>query len=192
MLRYLFILTALLESLTALALLVLPAVSLALLLDVAAEAPPAVFFVSRVAGAALLALGSASWLARNDENSPARFGLLVGILVYDVVVAALLAYAGLALSMAGIALWPAVALHTGLALWCVVCLRSQKIRSYWTKVQLPSSTPLLTIPPRTLSANRCRWRCELSVAGPLQTGRPILFMRGIRNMVFLTTEEADR
>jgi hypothetical protein len=133
--RFLLILTALIELGAGLALLVLPAVPLVLLLDVAAEAPPAVFVVSRVAGAALLALGSASWLARHDHHSPAGFGLLVGILVYDVVVAALLAYAGFALGMPGIVLWPAVALHTGLALWCVVCLRGQIIRPYWTKVQ---------------------------------------------------------
>ena len=42
------------------------------------------------------------------------------MLIYDVAAAALLAYAGLALSLVGIALWPAVVLHAALAVWCVV------------------------------------------------------------------------
>ena len=36
--------------------------------------------------------------------------------------AVLLARAGLVLKMAGIALWPAVTLHPGLAIWCGLCL----------------------------------------------------------------------
>ncbi len=38
---------------------------------------------------------------------------------------ALFAYAGLVLSMVGIALWPAVALHAALAVWCVVYIRER-------------------------------------------------------------------
>src|SRR5262249_36575021 len=78
--------------------------------------------IARVAGAALLAIGVACWLARGDERSPAQLGLLAGVLIYDVAAAVLLAYAGLVLSMVGIALWPAVVLHTALAVWCVLCL----------------------------------------------------------------------
>jgi hypothetical protein len=49
-------------------------------------------------------------------------GLLTGVLIYDLAAAAVLAYAGLFLDMAGLALWPAVALHAALAFWCVVCI----------------------------------------------------------------------
>jgi hypothetical protein len=48
--------------------------------------------------------------------------LLAGALVYDVAVAALLAYSGLFSSLVGIALWPAVVLHALLAVWCGVGL----------------------------------------------------------------------
>ena len=34
------------------------------------------------------------------------------------------AYAGLAVQMAGPALWPAVVLHTVLTIWCLLCLRA--------------------------------------------------------------------
>jgi hypothetical protein len=78
--------------------------------------------VTRLAGAALLAIGIACWLARNDHGRAAQIGLLAGVLIYDVAAAALLAYAGLVLHMVGLALWPAVVLHAALAFWCIVCL----------------------------------------------------------------------
>jgi hypothetical protein len=118
---WLLMVTALLEVATGLLLLFLPSIPLALLLDVSSAAPEAVF-IARIFGAALLAIGVASYLARNDRNGPAQLGVLTGVLIYDAAAAILLAYAGLVLKMVGIALWPAVGLHTALALWCLWCL----------------------------------------------------------------------
>lgn len=78
--------------------------------------------MSRVAGAALLAIAVACWPARNDPGCPAQRGLLFGVLIYDLAAAALLVYAGLFLDMAGVALWPAVVVHVVLAVWCAACL----------------------------------------------------------------------
>jgi hypothetical protein len=122
--RLLLLVTAFIEVGTGLLLLFLPSVPLALLLGVAQAAPEALL-VGRVAGAALLAIGVASWLGRRDDRNPAQLGLLTGVLIYDGAAAVLLAGAGLFLNMAGIALWPAVVLHAALAVWCVVCLRVQ-------------------------------------------------------------------
>jgi hypothetical protein len=119
--KYFLVVTALGEVGTGLLLLFLPSVLLALLLGVEKAAPEALL-AARIAGAALLAIGVACWLARNDHGSPALRGLLAGVLIYDVSAAALLAYAGLALGMVGIALWPGVVAHTALAVWCVVCI----------------------------------------------------------------------
>src|SRR5262249_23386925 len=119
--KYLLIVTAFGEVGTGLLFLFLPSVPFALLLGAESAAAEALF-VGRVAGAALLAIGVACWLARNDDGRPAQLGLLTGVLIYDAAAAALLAYAGLALSMVGIALWPAVVLHAALAVWCIVCL----------------------------------------------------------------------
>jgi hypothetical protein len=116
------IVTAFVEAGTGLLLLYLPSVPLALLLG-ASPASPEALFVTRLAGAALLAIGVACWLARSDYGSPAQLGLLTGVLIYDVAADALLAYAGLALSLVGLALWPAVVPHTALAVWCGACLR---------------------------------------------------------------------
>jgi hypothetical protein len=118
---WLLIGTAFIEVGTGLALLVVPSVPLALLLGVSVAVPEALL-VGRVAGAALLALGVASWLGRDDRQGRAQLGLLTGLLIYDGVAAALLGYAGLGMSMAGTLLWPAVVLHTALAAWCLVCL----------------------------------------------------------------------
>ena len=119
------IVTALVEVGTGLSLLFLPSIPLALLLGVSGAAP-ATAVIARVAGAALLAIGVASFLARSDQHSPAQLGLLTGVLIYDAAAAVLLAYAGAVLKMAGIALWPAVALHTALAAWCVACFWGNK------------------------------------------------------------------
>jgi hypothetical protein len=120
----LFIVTALVEVGTGLLLLVLPTVPLDLLLgDEGEAASPEAVFISRVTGAALLAIGVACWMGRNDRAGPAQLGLVAGVLIYDVTAAGLLVYAALILRMVGLALWPAFALHSALAVWCAGCLR---------------------------------------------------------------------
>lgn len=121
-LKELFLITAVVEVVTGLALLALPANVLSTLLGIR-SATEETLFVGRIFGAALLAIGVASALARDDAGSSAQRGVLIGILIYDVLVALLFVYAGLGLQMAGPALWPAVALHTLLAGWCVLCLQ---------------------------------------------------------------------
>jgi len=117
----LLIVTALVESITGLLLLLVPALAVALLLGASSPAPETLL-VSRIAGAALLAIGVDCWMARNDHGRAAQLGLLVGVLIYDLAAAALLAYGGLILNMYGVALWPAVILHAALAVWCLACI----------------------------------------------------------------------
>jgi hypothetical protein len=114
--------TALVESGTGLLLLVAPRVPLSLLLGLVTAAPEAEF-ISRIASAALTAIGVACWQARGDQNGSALRGLLTGLLIYNVTAAALLTYAGTVLDMVGIVLWPGVALHTVLAGWCAACFK---------------------------------------------------------------------
>lgn len=115
------IVTAIVEIGTGLFLLLVPARLLSLLLGFA-ESGPETMFVGRWVGAALLAIGVISALALPGGGAALR-AVLSGILVYDVVVALLIAYAGAGLGWAGPALWPAVLLHTVLAVWCAFCLR---------------------------------------------------------------------
>ena len=114
-------LTAIIEAATGLALIAVPAIVVRLLLG--AEISGASIPLGRVAGAALLALGVACWLARNDRQSRTARGLVVAMLVYNIVATAVLAFAGIGLGLHGVALWPAVVLHAAMAIWCIVCLR---------------------------------------------------------------------
>jgi hypothetical protein len=118
--KWLLIATAFVELGTGLSLLCLPSFPLELLLGVSPAAPEAEF-IARIAGAALLAIGVVCWQARSDRNSPTQRGVLAGVLIYDVAAAGLLAFAGSGLGMTGIALWPAVVLHSALAAWCAKC-----------------------------------------------------------------------
>jgi hypothetical protein len=125
-LKLLFIVMAALEIATGLALLGSPSLPVSLLLGVSLDTPGALM-VARVAGAAVLSLGVACWLARDDGQSRAMRGLIAAMLLYNVAVAALLASAGLGMKLAGVALWPAVIVHSALAVWCIVCLRAKSV-----------------------------------------------------------------
>ncbi len=115
-------LTAIIETATGLALMAVPSIVVRLLLGSVIDAPTAVM-PGRVAGAALTALGVACWLARGDTQSRAARGLVATMLLYNVATVAFLAFAGLGLKLHGVALWPAVVLHAGMAVWCIACLR---------------------------------------------------------------------
>jgi len=118
--------TAAVETATGLALLGLPSLVVSLLLGGSLETPAALV-VARVTGEALLSLGTACWLARNDEKSRAAVGLVAAILLYNVAAVAVLAYAGLGAGLSGAGLWPAVLIHVALAVWCIARLRTRQM-----------------------------------------------------------------
>jgi len=115
-------LTAIIETATGLGLMATPSVVVRLLLGSPLDTSAAVM-LARVAGAALLALGVACWLARDDTQSRAARGLVVAMLMYNIPATAVLAFAGIGLGLHGVVLWPAVVLHAAMAIWCIVCLR---------------------------------------------------------------------
>ena len=121
--KKLLVVSAWLEAVTGVALMVSPAPPVLLLVGAALDTTGGLI-VARVAGAALLALGLACWLARNDGRSHAARGLVAAMLLYNVAAVAVLVYAGLGLKLSAIGLWPAVVLHMGMGAWCVGCLRS--------------------------------------------------------------------
>jgi hypothetical protein len=118
---YFLIATGLGEGGTGLLLLGSPSVLLRLLLGVD-QASPEESVVARIAGAALLTIGVACWMGRNDHTGHAQNGLMLGILIYDLAAAGILGHAGWFLGLVGTALWPAVGLHIALAVTCVACI----------------------------------------------------------------------
>src|SRR5205823_13791407 len=118
-------LTGIIETATGLGLVAVPSVVVRLLLGSPLGTSAAVM-LARVAGAALLALGVACWLARDDTQSLTARGLVVAMLMYNIVATAVLAFAGIGLGLHGVALWPAVILHAAMGAWCVACLRGSR------------------------------------------------------------------
>lgn len=112
--------SAVLEVGTGLTFLAAPAAGIRLLLG--ADLSGAGIPLGRVCGAALLALGVACWLARPDSESRAANGLVIAMTAYDLAAVAVLAAAGLVSRPTGVGLWPAVALHAAMAVWCLIGL----------------------------------------------------------------------
>ena len=113
--------TAVVELTTAAALFAVPSWVAKLLLGVGLDSPAATV-VARIAGAALLSIGLTCWLARSSPEGASDNGRVAGLLTYNIAVALLLALAAIVEHLRGIGLWPAVALHAGLSIWCGACL----------------------------------------------------------------------
>ena len=124
MARTLLIVSAVVETAIGLTLLLSPPLVAGLLLGASLDAPAALI-VGRMTGAALLSLGGACWLARNDGSSRARRALVASMLLYNCAAVAILAHAGAGVRLVGVLMWPTVVLHAGLAVWCIVCLRGR-------------------------------------------------------------------
>jgi hypothetical protein len=122
--KVLLIVTAAAETATGLALAGVPLLVISLLLGGSLDSPAALV-LARMTGAALVSLGVACWLARNDAGSRAARGLVGALLLYNAAAVAVLAYAGAGLRLYGIGLWPTVILHAALAGWCIACLRNR-------------------------------------------------------------------
>ena len=124
--RSLLAVTAVLEAVAGLALVVSPALFVGLLLGTSFDTP-AGLAVGRITGAALVALAVACWVARDNPPGRAAQGLIAAMLFYNIAVVAILTHARIFSNIFGIAFWPAVVLHGVMAVWCVAGLRVRRI-----------------------------------------------------------------
>jgi hypothetical protein len=126
--KRLFIVTAVIEVGAGVALLCCPSATVNLLLGSGLDTSPAVT-LGRVAGAALLTLGIACWLAQYDAQSCAARGLVSAMWLYNLGAVIILGTAGVRSQPVGVALWPAVVLHAAMAAWCITSLLKKGERS---------------------------------------------------------------
>jgi hypothetical protein len=115
--KKLLILAAISEALTGLILLVYPPIVIRLLF--ASETTGAGVLMSRLAGLSLISLGVACWPDRNMLRA------FLGMLTYGLLAALFLIYVGVN-GVAGILLWPAVAVHIGLSVLLVWAWRIER------------------------------------------------------------------
>jgi hypothetical protein len=115
--KALLVVTAVVEATAGVILLLAPSWVAAVLLGARLESAEAAV-VARIAGAALFSIGLTCWLVRNSPEGGAHTARIAGLLAYNAAVAALLAFAAIGQHLHGIALWPAVALHLALSIWC--------------------------------------------------------------------------
>ena len=108
--KKLLVLTAAVEGLTGLILLVYPPIVIRLLFG--SEISGTSVLISRLTGIALIALVAACW---PDGN---LFRAFFGMLTYNLLATLFLVYAGL-IGASGFLLWPAVALHATLSILLV-------------------------------------------------------------------------
>jgi hypothetical protein len=120
--KKLYIVTAVIEVGAGAALLCFPSAMVALLLGSPLNTS-AVVTLGRLSGAALFALGIACWLAHYDAQSRAARGLVSAMALYNLSAVVILGAAGIWSRPVGIALWPAVVLHTAMTVWCITCLQ---------------------------------------------------------------------
>ena len=119
--KQLLIVTALIEVGASVSILCCPSATVALLLGAPLDTPSAIS-LGRVAGAALFALGLASWLAHYDEKSRAARGVVGAMVLYNLGTVVILVVAALGSQPGGVILWLAIVLHTAMTAWCAASL----------------------------------------------------------------------
>ena len=117
--KSLLVVTAIAELGAGLMLLIAPSPVVKFLLGAGLESPESVL-LGKFAGSALLAIGLSCWLGRNEPG-----GLVAGLLLYNAALVILFLDAGVIDKMQGIGIWPAVAVHAALAIWCAARLRGR-------------------------------------------------------------------
>lgn len=120
--KLLLIVTAVLEAATGLALLLMPSLTVSMLVGVPLDTP-AGMVAGRIAGAALVAVAIACWQARYGERGGPSTGIVRALLFYNFAAMVVFVYAGIRLELRSALLWPAILLHLGLGVWCLLDLR---------------------------------------------------------------------
>ena len=122
--KNLLLVTALLEAVTGLMMILFPSFLAKLLLGSTLESAVAVT-IAQIAGLAILTLGIASWRARVHWQSEAARGLVTAMTFYNTGILIVLVYAGTGLGFFCPGLWAVVVVHLLMAAWCISSLMNK-------------------------------------------------------------------
>jgi hypothetical protein len=117
--------SALLEFLTGLALVLVPDTMIALLFG--AKADPVSRMIARVCGVALISISIACWAARTGPDSRARLGTIRAITFYNLGAGLLLVASAATGKFHGIVIWSVGLLHLALAVAFIISRGSAEI-----------------------------------------------------------------
>jgi hypothetical protein len=109
--------TAAIEVMTGLVLIAFPSMLVMILLGSSLDGPAALT-IARIAGVAILTLGSACWLSRNDSQGKNARRLVTALAIYNIGTIIVLIYAGLGLGLSCFGLWGVVMIHAVMGVWC--------------------------------------------------------------------------
>jgi len=119
--KNLLVVSALIELGAGIMLVCLPSTAVVLLTGAPLETTAALT-VTRIGGAALLALGVACALACKETQCRTARGIIIAMLLYNLTAAAIIGFAGIGYGLSGLLLWPGAILHLLTAVWCVAGL----------------------------------------------------------------------
>jgi hypothetical protein len=121
MIRAFFIYTAIIEALTGIGLLLMPAIVSRILLGAELRGHLDII-LAMVAGAAIFSIGLLSWLSGRNLNIKWS---VPPLLLYNFLISLILLYAVLGLGFAGIPIWLIIIFHLFQSLVCIALLRKQ-------------------------------------------------------------------
>ena len=119
MTRILLTVTAIVEGIVGIALLLTPVLVVSTLLNTPLETAGGLV-VARLGGAAIVTIAICCWKARTFEIPQAATGVVTAMLFYNFAAAAVLVYGGVRLGLQSLLIWPTIVAHAVLGLWCGV------------------------------------------------------------------------
>jgi hypothetical protein len=124
--------SAVIEALTGLALIFVPA-KVALLLFETVMASPLETLLAMIAGAAILSLACGAWVVRSNAYAVNAIKIF---LLYNIAVAFVILYGALELGFKGIPLWVVIIFHTYQAAMCIIILQKNQVKT--KSIKLPA------------------------------------------------------
>jgi hypothetical protein len=121
--KLLLLITAVIELIAGIVMLLIPSQATLLLLGTSLDSPASIL-IGRLAGSALFAIGIICWLQQKNQIGRQEISAICGVLAYNISIPLLLSYAYFYENLSGILLWPAVGLHLALTIWCILALRN--------------------------------------------------------------------